>query len=94
MGRWLDAAGREQRRWLYMAGHAKDGTLLFAHHAHQDDGDDEQRHPTHPDEMKRTSLPRTRSRDGKFKSPLREDVSLHGHTSVIKGQEYWEICKF
>ena len=72
-----------------MAGHAKDGTLLFAHHAHQDDGDDEQRHPLHPDG---TSLPRTRSRDGKFKSPLREDVSLHGHTSVIKGQEYWKIC--
>ena len=28
------AAGREQRRWLYMAGHAKDGTLLVAHQAH------------------------------------------------------------
>ena len=46
VGPWL-ASGREQRRWLYMAGHAKDGTLLFAHHAHQDDDDDgdDEHHP-------------------------------------------------
>ena len=63
-----------------MAGHAKDGTLLFAHHAHQDDDDDGgDEHPPH-DEMKRSSMPRTRSRD------LRENVSLH--TSVIKRQEF------
>ena len=35
------AAGREQRRWLYMAGHAKDGTLLVAHQAHIHDDDDD-----------------------------------------------------
>ena len=41
VGRWLDAAGREQRRWLYMAGHAKDGNqpALFAHQAHDHDFD-------------------------------------------------------